>query len=169
MTPRTDTVRSVPQAGSLAEAVAQCARNADLLRELRRIYAAADARVAQRGAVCLGGGACCRFDLCSHRLYVSTAELALLATQAPLRPERSAMKRCAYQLGPRCTARDRRPLGCRTFFCRPPAAEDAGEEYERDHREIRLLHERFNVRYVYVELTTALGELFGEGADREMR
>ena len=140
-------------------AVGECLERPGLLDALRDVYRDADARIARGGVMCLGGGACCRFDLCSHRLYVSTAELALLTVEAPTRPERSARGRCAYQGGPRCTARQRRPLGCRTFFCRPSSHPDLEGAYEEFHRLIRQLHEQFGVLYVYRELTSALEEL----------
>jgi len=73
----------------LARAVLQCRSNRPLMAELRELYEQVDAAVAASGALCMGGGACCRFDVAGHRLYVTTAELALLSTLAPPRPSRA--------------------------------------------------------------------------------
>lgn len=103
---------------------------------------------------CLGGGACCRFDLAGHRLYASTLELALLTTAPMADASRCGRGRCPYQLGPRCTARERRPLGCRLYFCGPGEATLDAESW---HGRVRDLHDRFQLTYVYQELTGALG------------
>jgi len=115
--------------------------------------------MAVRGGRCLGGGACCKFDLTGRLVYVTTAELAFLLAAAPADPARALRRRCPYQIGPRCTARPRRPLGCRTFFCDPVLADASGEVYERAHRRLRALHERLSLPYRYEELTGALGRL----------
>jgi len=148
-----------PEASALVEAVARAGRDEATLAELREIYRLAETGPASPGGVCLGGGACCKFDRAAHRLYVSTAELALLASAAPPAPDRARRGRCPYQVGPRCTARDRRPLGCRIFFCNAaPVRMEA--EYERHHRAIRELHHYRGFPYLYVELTSALTQLF---------
>ncbi len=140
---------------ALVEAVDRCRRCPDLLAELTELCRQVDACVAETGVACLGGGACCRFDLASHRLYVSTAELAALTQQAPaVSPAEPG--RCAYQLGPRCMARGRRPLGCRTYFCNYVNNQALQATYERFHRLLRRLHERLAVPYHYFELTAGL-------------
>ena len=96
---------------TIAEAVALCGQDQPFLQALAKLYRCADAAVAKRGARCMGGGACCRFDLVDHRLYLSTGELAMLSAALPADASACRAGRCPYQLGPRCTARDRRPLG----------------------------------------------------------
>ena len=120
---------------------------------LAAIYERADAAIARFGCRCLGGGCCCRFDLAGHRLYVSTLELAMLL-QAP--PHRAAPPlRCPYQAGVACTARGRRPLGCRTFYCQGPSIELA-VIHEECHLEIRRLHASLALPYRYGEVTKYL-------------
>jgi hypothetical protein len=111
-------------------------------------------------SVCRACGKCCKFDLTGDRLYVSTGELALLCKVPPPKPGLVRVLRCPYQVGRRCTARDRRPLGCRTFLCQKSSAPPRQEIYETHHRAIRRLHRRCNLPYRYVELTAALAELF---------
>jgi hypothetical protein len=122
----------------------------EAVAELERVYALADQ--ASANCRCLGGGCCCKFDLLGHRLYVTPAELALL-TQ-PARPSPPAKRwRCAYQCGPRCTAYERRPLGCRLFFCSDVHPQDRAELCERLHGAIKTLHRTHCIPYTYAELT----------------
>ena len=67
----------------------------------------------------------------------------------------------ARSWGEPCTARSRRPLGCRTFFCDAGVGECCSALYEPAHRGIGRLHERHGVPYQYRELTEALAELLG--------
>lgn len=137
------------------EAVRRCSRDAGFLSGLRDIYRLVDAAVALRAAVCLQDGICCRFDLVDHRLYLSAGELALLTERPPPRGP-SGPGRCPYQVGSRCAARRRRPLGCRVFFCDPNETEWSHATCERFHREIRALHERRRLPYAYVELLAGI-------------
>ncbi len=150
----------------LAESVRLC-RRGEFLTALEAIYGDADRRIASGGAACLGGGVCCKFDLAGHRLYVTAGELALLTREAPpdavgeARPEdggRGTTMRCPYQRRDRCLARERRPLGCRVFFCRAGAGA-MSDLYEEFHRRLRELHEGHGIPYRYVELTAGLREL----------
>jgi Fe-S-cluster containining protein len=143
----------------LCDAVRRGRGNAAFLADLQDLYRQADRdlKTCARGEPrCLGGGVCCRFDLMDHRLMVATGELALLTQAAP--PGPASPRRCPYQVGPRCTARSRRPLGCRTFFCGTSSLARGQELHERYHRTLRDLHERHGVPYLYVELTQALAE-----------
>ena len=143
----------------LRSAVERCRADPPVLAELREVYARADAAVAVAGVVCLGGGVCCRFDLFGHRLYLSVVELALLTSQPPPRAPTSA-RRCPYQVGPACTARGRRPLGCRVFFCveeRKLLPPDLPEEL---HRRIRGIHQKHCIPYAYGEITRFLLQFY---------
>jgi Fe-S-cluster containining protein len=144
----------------LAEALKLC-RRPEFLTAISRILMQADRDISLLAPVCFAGGACCKFDLTGERLMVSTGELALLLRQPPPRPRQAALQRCPYQSGPLCTARQRRPLGCRTFFCRGGLGEPAAAVYERHHASLRALHDASAIPYVYVELTGAILQLIG--------
>jgi len=144
---------------NIARAVRLCQADETFVPALRQLYRAVDAETAASGLTCMGGGACCKFDLADHRLYLSTGELALLTAEPPPGPL-GRPGRCPYQLGPRCLGRDRRPLGCRTFFCAPRGQDVRVRLYEAYHRQIRSLHERRWLPYAYVELTSTLSQLF---------
>jgi len=121
---------------------------------LRRIYARVDRAVAASGAACRACGRCCRFDRVDHKLYVSAGELALLISKPPGRHARTTG--CPYQVGRLCKARERRPLGCRTFFCEKQLADFSHGLYEEWHAGIRRVHEKRRVPYLYVELLAGL-------------
>jgi hypothetical protein len=159
MTPANNPFRSPPPLPT--EDVLRCMEHGQFLAELSRILLQAEEALASCGAVCLGGGACCKFDLAGHRLFVSTGELALLlgSSRAPLPP--SGEGRCPHQVGPRCTARERRPLGCRTFFCRVRTPSVLADVYERHHGLIRSLHQTHCLPYAYAELTLSYMQFTG--------
>ena len=149
---------SFPRAapGSLVRAVRLAGQDAAFLAAMADVYRRADAETTRGRALCLGGGACCKFDLTAHRLYLSTGELAFLCQSPPADPRRCRLGRCPYQVAARCSARQHRPLGCRLFFCDPRARDWSRPCHERYHREIQLLHERRRVPYLYAELTGSL-------------
>lgn len=142
---------------TVAQAVERCLGDTGFLAAVGEIYREVDALFASTGCDCRACGRCCRFDLMDHRLYASTGEIAFLTQCPPPAESVRAPQRCPYQVEPHCRARGGRPLGCRTYFCYPPAAVQAGQEaYERFHRRLRALHEEHNLPYLYVELTSAL-------------
>ncbi len=147
---------------SLREIVLACQACPELMARIAQILDDADRQVRGTGAVCLGGGCCCKFDLAPHRLYVSTAELAYLCLAPPPNPEACKKKRCPYQKNSRCTARNRRPLGCRTYFCRGTTGADLETFYERSHSLVRQLHQAFPLAaYRYIELTASIASFYG--------
>jgi len=154
-------VSNASKPNDLAEIVARCRLDARAMRAVGRLYRSVDAAIARGGARCLGGGMCCKFDLADHRLYVSTLELAYLSRQPPADRSAANRLRCPYQVGPRCMARDNRPLGCRTFFCREIVTNGQPSVYEQFHGRLRLMHQKRCIAYVYVELTGSLRQLFG--------
>jgi Fe-S-cluster containining protein len=144
---------------TLAGAVGLCQADEHFLASLRDLYDGADRAIASTGAICAGGGACCRFDLMDHRLYLTAGELALLVHRHPADAIESDLGRCPYQLGPRCTARRDRPLGCRTFFCDRTRESATRQIHEEFHTRITLLHQRHCLPYRYAELLAGLMQL----------
>jgi Fe-S-cluster containining protein len=142
----------------LVEQVSACRACGDFLHEIQRAYDQVDGRISELGLRCLGGGACCKFDLAGHRLYLSTGELALLTQQAR-RVGQCRPLRCPYQVGPRCLAREVRPLGCRVFFCGRSKTSLLSSIYEESHRRIRQLHENHCLPYSYVEIAASCLQL----------
>lgn len=148
-------------------AVARCQAEAGMLAGLGRIYEEADRAIAAladgspaAAAACLGGGSCCKFDLFGHRLFLTVGELALLTSDPPADLGPARRGRCPYQLGGRCTAYPRRPLGCRTFFCRNEKKIPLQRVHEHFHGLIRCLHESLSIPYGYGELPGFILQLF---------
>jgi Fe-S-cluster containining protein len=144
----------------LRAAVGKCRDHAEFIRRLLEVYRQVDGQVGQLGLTCLGGGACCKFDLFDHRLYVSTGELALLVADCPPDGSRLHRRRCPYQDGPSCRQYPNRPLGCRTFFCGKRRQGELNALYERYHAQIRMLHQICCIPYAYGEATALMVQLF---------
>jgi hypothetical protein len=146
---------------TLRQAVEACWACKGLMARIAEILADVDKAIANMGASCMGGGCCCKFDLAGHRLYVSTAELALLGQSPPPDLDLCKVNRCPYQKNSRCLARSRRPLGCRTFFCQSPQNRAFHELYEYSHLLVRQAHKVFPaVPYKYVEMVWGIEALY---------
>ncbi|MFB3890393.1 MAG: hypothetical protein ACE15C_00065 [Phycisphaerae bacterium] len=157
---RTDAgVQGRRDSDGLAAVVELCRGWPEFLAAVSQVLAQADRDISSLAARCLACGSCCEFDLSGQRLMVSAGELAYLLEEPPPRPGQAPLHRCPYQVGPLCTARRRRPLGCRTFFCRGGLGEQAAAVYERHHTSLRRLHEEGGIPYIYVELTDAVAQL----------
>ena len=141
----------------LASAVKAAAEKQGLLQELRAILVEAQAAIDRYAPHCRGCGKCCDFEQLDHRLFCTTAELALLTTDNP--PSKVPPLRCCYQTGQICTARGNRPLGCRMFFCDEKVSGLYEDIYEDFHRRITELHHRWDVEYYYIELSEGLSQL----------
>jgi hypothetical protein len=142
-----------PTSQALARAIAAARQNPALLADAQEILLAAQADIDARNPHCRACGACCDFRTAGHRLYVTTAELALLAQDPPSRVE---PLRCPYLQGHDCTARARRSLGCRVYFCQAASQSPPEDLYEIHHQAFKALHEHFDLPYFYVELTAGL-------------
>ena len=105
--------------------------------ELHARFAEADALMA--GISCDASTDCCRFGVTGREPYVTPAEVAeirgelraqgrLGKSERPPSPKKhlplSGERRCPMLSDAgRCTVYEARPLGCRTFFCRPALAQ----------------------------------------------
>ncbi len=108
--------------------------------ERSSLYAEVDARIGELPAECVQRGSCCHFESYGHELFATALEVDYALSLHPDPPTPEAPGRCPYQRDRRCTAREGRPLGCRTFFCDP-----VGEPERQE------LHERFLARIRRVE------------------
>ncbi len=112
----------------------------DLRHGLDILYAAVDGDIAAAAPVCELSGRCCRFKEYGHTLFLSRTEAELLLE--PGLPAGAAIDdaSCPYQVGGLCTARERRPLGCRVYFCDPNYAGCAESISERYIAQLKQLH-----------------------------
>jgi Fe-S-cluster containining protein len=85
-----------------------------LYNELTRIYQHLDSELSKIPQPCTGCGECCHFEKAEHRLYGSSLELAMLLDRAGDRSKTE--DRCPYQIEGKCTVRQERLIGCRTYY-----------------------------------------------------
>ncbi len=124
-------------------------------QELEEVYAEAERVVANSRAVCLARGVCCRFEEAGHDLYATALEAEYALSRHPHRPEPEAPGRCPYHRssperpGGSCTAREGRPLGCRTYFCDAEPGAALEVEHETLLRQVRAIETKHGLPQAY--------------------
>ena len=155
----------------LREAVREAMLQAELGPAVNAIYADAEHEINDIKPRCEMSGRCCRFEEYGHRLFVTTAELAVFASAAKQCPAAMSMLKnddgggCRFQQGLRCIAHPIRPMGCRMFFCDPSHEQELQTLFERMHTRLKLLHDELEIPYLYVEWragVAAVAPLIGE-------
>jgi hypothetical protein len=124
---------------------------------LEAIYRDVDREILECGVRCERRGDCCDFRRRGHRLYASSLEIAYVKERHPA-PFPSGNVLCPFWKGGACAERERRPLGCRTYFCDPRYRRQLEEIYERYHRRIRQACEGHAIPYRYEPFVAALRE-----------
>lgn len=114
--------------------------------DLLVLYRSVDAEIAGENPKCDVSGRCCRFTEYGHTLFLSSVEAELLFERAP---ESKTDAECPYQIDRLCTARDRRPLGCRTYFCDPKFAARMPEITEAAVSRLKALHDAWGRPWDY--------------------
>lgn len=125
---------------------------------LQTIYAEVDQQIAALGPRCDLSGRCCRFDEYGHRLYITQPEADLLLEQGLPPNAQVTTAGCPFQINNLCTARERRPLGCRVYFCDPHYEPLAPEITEEGIRKLKLLHQMEQIEWNYADLYLHLTE-----------
>ena len=129
-----------------------------LRSQLLQIYAEVERDIAAAAPVCDLSGRCCRFQEYGHRLYLSRPEAELLLETGL--PAGAVMDEagCPFQQGKLCTARERRPLGCRVYFCDPGYTGRAEEFSEHYIAKLKRLHQAADQPWEYGSLHEFLRE-----------
>lgn len=140
------------------DALLEAAKRPDVVAAMKDFYEETDRLIAEHAATCWNKGNCCRFGEFDHRLYVTALEVCyyLASGRLPIPPTTDA---CPHAYDGKCHARERRPLGCRVFFCDPAAQEWQGPLTEERLRCLRQLHEQLGVPYFYADWMAVLGAL----------
>lgn len=125
-------------------------RRPEVVAAMRHFYADADREINEQNPVCRNKGECCRFGEFGHRLYVTSLEIVYYLATGNLPPPVTA-DACPHSLDGQCRARDRRPLGCRIFYCDPHARQWQGPMSERRIETLKAMHEAMHVPYMYVD------------------
>jgi len=126
------------------------ALRSDVVDSMRALYEQADQLIAAQPATCWNKGECCRFGQFGHRLYVTTLEAAYYLSQGDSPPPITE-DACPHAHEGKCHARDRRPLGCRIFYCDPAATHWQGPLTEQLLDRLRQMHAELEVPYVYAD------------------
>lgn len=162
----------------------QTARRPEVLAIMQDFYRELDERIAALPATCWNSGACCHFGKYGHRLFVTALEAAYYIGSA-LRAETHCASRsspegdarrtrtslpilstpaveedaCPHAYTGQCHARDRRPMGCRIFYCDPAAQQWQGPLTEEMLTRLRRLHDELGVEYFYADWMAVLQAL----------
>lgn len=118
---------------------ADATTRAEAFRRLEALYAEVDAFVGRANPVCIVRGVCCRFEEAGHELFATALESDYAAHRHPDAPPPEAEGRCPYHVRGLCTAREGRPLGCRTYFCDANTESVLQEAHEHFLRGIRRI------------------------------
>ena len=85
---------------------------------LADFYRRADLAIGALQPRCEMSGECCDFPKAGHRLFATLLEVDYAAEKGPeARGTAGHPEWCAFWIGRRCTAREVRPLACRTYYC----------------------------------------------------
>ena len=123
-----------------------------LHQDLLTIIDQVDQQVSAENPKCEVSGRCCRFREYGHRLYLTQPEAEYLFSVPWEETSEAQPGLCPYQVKGLCTARERRPLGCRIFFCDPNYEETMIEITESSLTQLKQAHQQHNVPYCYANL-----------------
>jgi Fe-S-cluster containining protein len=116
---------------------------------LLAIYDEVAAEIAKAAPVCELSGRCCRFKEFGHTLFITRPEAELLLERGL--PENAVVDEsgCPFQVNGLCTARERRPLGCRVYYCDPKYAGTGEALSEAFISRLKRLHEETGTPWEY--------------------
>ena len=116
---------------------------------LLAIYDDLAAEIAKAAPVCELSGRCCRFKEYGHTLFISRPEADLLLEEGL--PENAVVDEasCPFQINGLCTARERRPLGCRVYYCDPKYFGTGEALSEVFISRLKQLHEQTDTPWEY--------------------
>jgi Fe-S-cluster containining protein len=145
----------------------------ETLADVDLLFEELDYEVADLGARCWLSGDCCDFDAAGHRLFTSEVEARRFAKGVDLTGWDPASRRCPAWKDRRCTAREHRPLACRTYFCDPRFADRVHELTERYVTRLKWLHAKHGLAWDYRDfldhlerIRAALPIVAGDANDR---
>jgi len=128
----------------------------DLQARILDIYESLDREIAAAAPVCKASGRCCRFAEYDHTLFLSHAEAELLTSVGLPQDSTINADTCPFQIDGLCTARERRPLGCRVYFC-DPNYEGVGERLSEKYiARLKQAHQETETPWHYAPLVIHL-------------
>lgn len=137
--------------------------SANLRSHLQTLYDELAVEIAAAAPVCELSGRCCRFREYGHTLFISRPEAQLLLEEGLPSGATIDDASCPFQIDGLCTARDRRPLGCRVYFCDPRYSETGSVLSERYIAQLKRLHDNSAIDWEYQPLHKFLREAAANG------
>lgn len=110
--------------------------------ELEALYLDLEREIAELAPRCELSGRCCRFEEFGHELFATGLEADYAVAHRPDLPAPEGPGRCPYHQGGRCTNREGRALGCRTYFCDRERAVELEDLHARHLARLRELERR---------------------------
>ena len=145
----------------------------EAMEDLELLLQELDHEVRDLGARCWLSGDCCNFDEAGHRLFTSEIEARRFAKGVDVAARDPASRTCPALKDRRCTAREHRPLACRTYFCDPRFKDRVNDLTERYTTRLKWLHEKHGLPWDYrdfrdhlARITTSLSNVSSPGNDR---
>ncbi len=138
--------------------LSEIAARPEVAAAMEAFYRQLDREIAGYNPICRNRGLCCDFERWGHRLYVTTLEIAYFLGEIETLPAIIA-DRCPFAIDGQCTARSRRPMGCRIFYCDPVTTHWQGPLTEKYLACLRDLHVKLNVPYLYMDWMAVLKHL----------
>jgi Fe-S-cluster containining protein len=131
----------------------------EAMADLDLLFEELDHEVRDLGARCWLSGDCCDFEAAGHRLYTSEIEARRFARGVDLSGWDPESGKCPAWKGRRCTAREHRPLACRTYFCDPRFADRVQDLTERYVTRLKWLHRKHRLEWDYRDFLAHLRTL----------
>ena len=119
------------------------------LADLDTLFEELEHEVRALGARCWLSGDCCDFSAAGHRLFTSEIEAVRFAQGVDLAGWDPASGLCPAWKDRRCTAREHRPLACRTYFCDPAFKDRVQDLTERYVTGLKGLHRKHDLVWDY--------------------
>ena len=135
---------------------------------IQEFLASAEHRITTYSPRCEISGRCCRFKEYDHTLFLSQVEADILLKDGLPEASKTSVEEngeenlavspdtCPFQINGLCTAREKRPLGCRTFFCDPQYQDTMPVVTEELLTELKELHLKYDRTWSYAPLYTYL-------------
>lgn len=121
----------------------------ELRQQLVELYDELSRDIAAAAPICEVSGRCCRFREYGHTLFLSRPEADLLVSEGLPPGATIDDMTCPFQIQGLCTARERRPLGCRIYFCDPQYAGTGEALSERYIQRLKQLHDIAAIDWEY--------------------
>ena len=123
-------------------------------KSLEAIYQDIDSDVDRMKPRCRASGDCCRFAEFGHTLFLTELEAEYLFAPGVPVLALNDLKACPFQQGGLCTARNRRPLGCRIYYCDEKTHDQQLDLSENYIAKLKTLHDHSGRAWKYQPLET---------------